>query len=919
MTQGSRFNSQHLAFWAKLGSGRYPDDSHPVWCHLVDVGNVAHALWQESLRDSARQHWARTLGLPADVAGRWIAFWAGTHDIGKVCPGFQGQSGRLTDVITALKEAGYRFPTKDPVPHGAVSTRILSDALSQANCWKPIEPQLATRIAKAVGGHHGTFPDLSWSDFDSRDLGDGRWTAARKDILEELAHALDVISIEPPSMPPDNEYAFYFFLAGLTSVADWIGSNRAFFRPVGTRIDPLAYRRSSRNQARAALQELGWLDWKPDSVVALTFNGLFPQISSPRPLQLACVDVAKGIASPGVVVMESPMGEGKTEAALYLADTWIHSCGHQGLYVALPTQATSNQMFQRICRFLEQRYPNQLVNTHLLHGQALLSDDYDELRQRAKDRLATLEFTRIYDDSHGQVVASDWFAQDKKQGLLAPFAVGTIDQALMSVLQTRHMFVRLFGLAGKVVILDEVHAYDAYMSQLLERLLSWLAAMGCPVILLSATLPRDKRRRLIQAYCGHDLPEIEQPYPRLTIAMANEAPSSRAIATQPDRRRSLQLSWHDSAGLAAELQDLLVSGGCVAVICNTVGRAQQVYVQLRDALAGRGVDVRLFHARFPFGQRQQIETDVLNLFGPPDVQRQRPRQAVLVSTQVIEQSLDLDFDLLVTELAPLDLVLQRAGRLQRHARPLEQRPLGGPRLWILRPESGDAGVPDFQNSEYVYSRYILLRSFLALWGRTELNLPDDIEPLVESVYGGEHLSLPDAAWESDIDESRITHEQKIAKNETYAATVRILPPIWPDDILDAVNRDVQEDDPDANPKIQALTRLAEPSVSLLLLFGDSTDARWSLDRSGQETVDPKSEPSISTVKRLLKNAVTLSNHRCVHHFLSRTGNSLPAAWRDHSLLKFHHLVLLNSLGRYQFEKHILRWDLELGIVVERLD
>ena len=114
-------------------------------------------------------------------------------------------------------------------------------------------------------------------------------------------------------------------------------------------------------------------------------------------------------------------------------------------------------------------------------------------------------------------MAEEWFAKDKKQALLAPYGVGTIDQALLAVLQTKHVFVRLFGFAGKCVILDEVHAYDAYMTTLMERLLRWLATLRCPVVLLSATLPKEKRLALIRAYTGKELPEPEHKnYPRIT-------------------------------------------------------------------------------------------------------------------------------------------------------------------------------------------------------------------------------------------------------------------------------------------------------------------------------------------------------------------------------------------------------------------
>ena len=183
-----------------------------------------------------------------------------------------------------------------------------------------------------------------------------------------------------------------------------------------------------------------------------------------------------------MLIVEAPMGEGKTEAAWYAAATWDRR-GGQGTYVALPTMATSNQMFERVGKFLEADSGGNLM---LLHGKAALNDRFEKLRYAAE----------VYDHDDEKnpsaVVAEGWFASNKKHGLLAPYGVGTIDQALLAVLQTKHVFVRLFGLAGKCVILDEVHAYDAYMTTLMERLLRWLAALGCPVVLLARRCPRKR-------------------------------------------------------------------------------------------------------------------------------------------------------------------------------------------------------------------------------------------------------------------------------------------------------------------------------------------------------------------------------------------------------------------------------------------
>ena len=210
---------------------------------------------------------------------------------------------------------------------------------------------------------------------------------------------------------------------------------------------------------------LGWhdrpaTDGKPKGFTTAT------DIEKPRPLQHAIIPLAEKMDSPQLFVIEAPMGEGKTEAAWYVADCWDRH-GGAGTYVALPTMATSNQMFERVKKFLDLAGGGNLM---LLHGKAALNEQFDKLKYAA----------RVYDPdgSTSGVVAESWFADNKKHRLLAPFGVGTIDQVLLSVLQTKHGFVRLFGLAGKCVILDEVHAYDAYMTTLLERLLRWLAALA---------------------------------------------------------------------------------------------------------------------------------------------------------------------------------------------------------------------------------------------------------------------------------------------------------------------------------------------------------------------------------------------------------------------------------------------------------
>jgi CRISPR-associated endonuclease/helicase Cas3 len=472
-------------------------------------------------------------------------------------------------------------------------------------------------------------------------------------------------------------------------------------------------------------------------------------------------------------------------------------------------------------------------------------------------------------------------------------------------LQTRHVFVRLFGLANKTVVLDEVHAYDAYMSTLLERLLAWLAALGCSVVLLSATLPRARRRRLLEAFAaGADVPEV--PYPRMLAVQGNRAwatefPAARAV--------SLGLDWVALDDLGQRLLDSLSGGGCAAVICNTVRRAQEVFLALRECLTAAGIEVGLFHARFPFGQRDAIERDVLERFGLPVNNPKRPRAAVLVATQVIEQSLDLDFDLMVSEVAPADLVLQRAGRLHRHAS--RQRPplLGQPQLWLLRPAGCEVeGVPDFDKSEYVYDRHVLLRSYLALSGRHSLNLPEDLEVLIETVYGELTLAVPDDAWQAALDSSRKELEENQARDRQKARNVIIKPPDY--DNLEDFCQELEEDNPEVQPTLQALTRLGDLTVAVVCLH--RTPAGLSLSADGREPVDLSREPTLAEAKLLLRSALSLSYFALVKHFLAQ---DVPPGWRRSPLLRHHKAAVFDG-GVLQAGRFTLRLDPELGAVIE---
>lgn len=928
--------------WAKL-----PEKSgdsrafHPLICHMLDVAVVARIMWRDVLAETARRQTAESLQLPVDEAEKWIAYLAALHDLGKASPAFQlrKEARHLLKIYSTLGKPP-NIEAKD-CPHGGITAETLPDILTEEF---GIDGQTAMRLSVVIGGHHGTFP-TSTELLQYPDPGVGitsRWKTIRREISLMLR---DLLGVSKHAIPHGCDHATAMFIAGLVSVADWIGSNSDYFPYlVGNFVSlptlpPDEYMRSAEASARLALTRLGWMDWE-QPMAPLEFSQLFSFISSPRPLQQATVEIANKLTPPAIVIIEAPMGEGKTEAALYLADRWGVSPGPRGCYIALPTQATSNQMFTRVRDFLSGRYPEERINLQLLHGHASLSAELRVMRE--KDYKAFNLESICGEEGCGEyganVAAAEWFTH-RKRGLLAPFGVGTVDQALLAVLQTRHVFVRLFGLAHKVIIVDEVHAYDAYMSKLLERLLEWLAALGSPVILLSATLPKSRRRALLKAYLGglgrqvgtEEENQLDARYPLISWGGA-EGQGAQTIEVSDPIHRTLKIKWIDGRAplmdgqvfeLGEQLRCALAGGGCAAVICNTVNRAQQVYQTLKPYFADEELD--LFHARFLFKDRDEREKRALVNFGKEGATIKfsdgeekkvvRPHRKVLVATQVIEQSLDLDFDLMVSDCAPVDLILQRSGRMHRHERS-HPRPesLHQPTLWICRPEEVREDVPTFdRGTEAVYDSHILLRSWLSLRDITEIRIPDQVETLIELVYS--ERICPESAtndlrtvWDKTLTQSleKAEHDNEEARNR-WVKSPGFSGAVW------RLTADPKEEDsPEFHRDHQALTRLAAPSVSVIFLY--ESDGRFFLDRLRKHPISLHRNVPIDGVKDFLRNSVSISSRAIVYQLMAEP---VPSEWRNQALLRQYRLLTLHEDNSLQFGKYKILLDSDLGVVIEK--
>ncbi|MEB2361603.1 MAG: CRISPR-associated helicase Cas3' [Bryobacteraceae bacterium] len=760
---------RHEDCWAKT-----KEDSAPginVRDHCLNVGCVAEALL--SLFHTPLQ----------ELTPQGIASLAALHDVGKVSPGFQVKS----EAWLALHALRDRALQERWVWYEADHAKI-----SQSTTQKLLGMPNLDGWAAAVGAHHGRVS--------GRLVEDVPWEPERLRLAAELIAEFGAL----PNTPPSD--AVIWLTAGLIAVADWIGSDEKQF-PQEARWDLT----DRRQRAQAALAKIGL---RPARARELSgFRDLFPNIPSPNSLQTTTLQVVR---EPGIYVVEGPMGCGKTEAALAAAYRLIAAGKATGLYFALPTQVTSNRIHLRVQEFV-QRISEDGAEVRLAHGASWMAETETAPLLRATSPVDS-EARR---DAHG---ARSWFASGKR-ALLTRYGVGTIDQALLGIVAAKHFFVRQFGLAGKVVILDEVHSYDLYTGTLITELAKRLKELRCTVIVLSATLTEKRRRELLEA-------ADDQPLGRAYPIISGVAGSFMEQKCEPPPSKTVRIRHFRGVLPVTEAMEHARNGECVLWIRNTVDDAQATYRELRSANFAGGPALALLHSRFPFFRREELEEKWMERLGK-DLTK-RPPGCILVSTQVAEQSVDIDADLLLTDLAPADMLLQRLGRLWRHDR--RSRPSAGPEVWIQMPQADDAflrvaGREELRavlgKSARTYAPYVLLRSLEQWRNRARITLPGDIREILEAAYAEPSGNEP-AAWR-ELREELERHKEKMAQSARSATAVWHIP-VLPDEEGIQTRYSTY---PEARLLLtHEIVRLNKDSVRLHLLSGETitiSGSDWNFD------------------------------------------------------------------------------------------
>jgi CRISPR-associated endonuclease/helicase Cas3 len=760
-------SAPYLQFWGKAQGEREGEPHwHPVAYHNLDVAAVADVL----LRHNPKRldGLARLLRATPAATRTFVVAMIALHDIGKFAAAFQAKVPEFYPPSPCLSPWTGSSAVRHDLIGSELRKSVRSALASHMAAWDASD---FAALWHSVSGHHG-LPRIA----EHRDIPAAMTRAGMTALQAYMQDCTALFPVPDPIAQPAllSLAQLSWTVAGLTVIADWIGSNRDWFpyrKPDQTLADYWAYALA---QAETAVAKAGI---QPTTLApAVSPQYLLPAIATNlSPLQQFAADIALP-DGPTLAIIEDVTGSGKTEAALLLAARLMQAGQADGIFFALPTMATANAMYERLSDIYRRLFAADAKPSLVLaHGRQALHEQFQGTILTSRPEPPVLGAnTGENNGDESSATCAAWIADSRRKVFLAHVGVGTIDQALLGVLPSKFQALRLWGLASRVLVIDEAHAYDAYMSKEIEALLEFHGSLGGSAVILSATLPQAQRRGLAAAFArglGSNAKTPKLPdviaYPLVTMVSASGA-AAHPVDTRLDRHRVLPVrriaSVNDAIGHVA---DMAGKGAAVAWIRNTVDDA----IEAVEALRQRGLAPVLLHARFAMGDRLAIETGLTATLGREDKTGRRAGY-IVVGTQILEQSLDYDVDAMITDLAPIDLMIQRAGRLWRHTG-RTSRPVASPELLVLSPDPADVRDHKWygqisERAAFVYGHHgIVWRSAKVLFETGHITTPGGVRDLIERVYG--HLptefgDVPEQLWrQSQQAVGKTSAERSIAK------------------------------------------------------------------------------------------------------------------------------------------------------------
>lgn len=781
--------SSFFSYWGKArADSNEAEPYHLLPYHCLDVAAVGLAYLQRA--PAFRGFLCFVLGGVSEKAlYAWFGFCLALHDLGKFAESFQSQRVDLFMILRArAPDAGKPYTVR----HDSLGWALWADVLSkraEAERWFGEHTEdLMYGVdwwLRASTGHHGQPPKDAGSNYWKHHFHPAEDVVAVNGFLAELfgifpkEDLVQAVASLNSAEFEDRSKTLSWWVAGLSVLADWLGSNTAFFPYQSKPIALSEYWVKAKFQADAALEAT---DVLPVQCKPAGLEELFPFIKTPSPLQnwAATVPVPPG---PQIHLLEDVTGAGKTEAAVALTQRIMASGSADGFFVGLPTMATANAMYGRIASVYQRQFADH-ASLVLAHGQRNLVEAFADSIFPTGD----LENDPNQKDDSATVRCSAWLADHNKRALLAPAGVGTLDQVLLAVLYSKHQSLRLLGLFRKVLVVDEVHACDPYMLRVLETVLEFHAQAGGSAVLLSATLPQRMRQSLLNAF-ARGAGERRAPtvcstvFPLVTGWVSGDpSVSEQGIDTRPDVCRDLAIRYVSEESVVTDaVRAALAAGKCVCWMRNTVADALAAHALFAEELSPERLI--LFHARFTLKDRLDTEQRILDYFGKASRPKERAGRLV-IATQVAEQSLDADWDFVVSDLAPIDRLIQRAGRLQRHPRapdgsrladPAARDQRGQPCLWVLGPAWTETPAANwfkdaFPKAAGVYGNHGQLWLTARALQIGQIAVPSDARALIECVFG-DAAQLPEGLeGNASLAEGQAFADASIAQQNTIKLT-----------------------------------------------------------------------------------------------------------------------------------------------------
>ena len=662
--------------------------------HMLETGITAKYLMKTNFYHLVHRL-SEISGIDESRLQNQITFICAIHDIGKAHPVFQCKKNIKAEVVQKICANKLNQPVvNDYLRHEKYAESIVKKLM----CDDANTNSIA--IIKSIIGLHHQKECIERPKRIDKDIRD-RWTDIQIFLYNKIKEYFPFERLEFPEFTNmENEFVFMSGILGILITSDWIASNESTFDRNYTYKNAISvdeYLERKKKEVLAFLSSENLI--KSEFKQPIEFTEMF-DIQTPRPVQNDVKDIVNQ-SNLSLLLIESGCGSGKTEAALYAASVLGWKNNLSGLYMGLPTGTTAETIQSRVDDFM---LSMGMDKTKIYSSKATLFHDSDEI--------------------------PSWTDAAARR-LIAHSAVGTVDQVMSVARNVKFSSVRLAGLSSKVLIIDELHAYDSFMLTTIIILLKMCRALNIPVILLSATLPL-KTKKLIfhEVYNVSDF-EISQGYP-LISGFDDKGNYFEKVSSSYEKNKDIRFETLPILDNKEEIAKVAIKniekGGCECVIMNLVKDAVDIYNEIKKTKPD-DCELLLFHSSMSIDMRDEKTKRLLKIVGKN--RSNRPKKLIIVSTQLLEQSMDVDFDYMITAIAPIDLIIQRAGRYHRHddKGTIREKSNVDYAIQVLVPSDGD-----YKKNEMIYEKCFLEATHKELDKRKAINIPLDVPDIVNIVY-----------------------------------------------------------------------------------------------------------------------------------------------------------------------------------------